>query len=96
MAQAPLGKWTMLMFSADPGISQEGRISQEATMSLLQKTDDLPISRLRQLDTEKVVLLPRDLPVSRLRQSYAEKFVLLPLLGSVIAGIIYLVGALNR
>ena len=45
-------------------------------MSLLQKTDDLPISRLLQL--------------------HAEKIVLLPLLGGVIAGIIYLVGALNR
>jgi hypothetical protein len=45
-------------------------------MSLLQKTHHLPISRLRQLHAEKVVLLP--------------------LLGGVIAGIIYLVGALNR
>ncbi|MGC2078378.1 MAG: hypothetical protein WA728_20555 [Xanthobacteraceae bacterium] len=44
-------------------------------MSLLQKTDDLPISRFR---------------------LHAEKVVLLPLLGGVIAGIIYLVGALNR
>ncbi|MGC2077356.1 MAG: hypothetical protein WA728_15215 [Xanthobacteraceae bacterium] len=45
-------------------------------MSLLQKTDDLPTSRLRQL--------------------HAEKIVLIPLLGGVIAGIIYLVGALDR
>ena len=27
-------------------------------MSLLQKTDDLPMSRLRQLHAERVVLLP--------------------------------------
>ena len=53
-------------------------------MSLLQKTDDLSISRLRQLHAEKVVRL------------HAEKLVLLPLLGGVIASIIYLVGALNR
>ena len=34
--------------------------------------------------------------MSRLRQLRAEKVVLLPLLGGVIAGIICLVGALNR
>ena len=34
--------------------------------------------------------------MSRLRQLHAEKIVLLPLLGGVIAGIICLVGALNR
>ena len=34
--------------------------------------------------------------MSRLRQLHAEKVVLLPLLGGVIAGIICLVGALNR
>jgi hypothetical protein len=50
--------------------------------------------RLRQLHAEKIVLLP--LPMSRLRQLHAEKLVLLPLLGGVIAGIICLVGALNR
>jgi hypothetical protein len=58
------------------------------------------MSGLRQLHAEKVVLLPLlgkgDLPMSRLRQLHAEKVVLLPLLGGVIAGIICLVGALNR
>jgi len=34
--------------------------------------------------------------MSRLRQLHAEKVVLLPLLGALIAGIICLVGALNR
>jgi hypothetical protein len=72
-------------------------ISQEATMSLLQKTDDLPMSKLRQSDAEKVVLFRKgDLPISRLCQLHAEKVVLLPLLGGVIAGIICLVNALNR
>jgi hypothetical protein len=72
-------------------------ISREATMSLLQKTDDLPMSRLRQSDAEKVVLFRKeDLPMSRLRQLHAEKIVLLPLLAGVIVSIIYLVGALNR
>jgi hypothetical protein len=66
-------------------------------MSLLQKTDDLPMSRLRQSDAETVVLFRKgDLPISRLRQLHAEKVLLLPLLGGVIAGIICLVGALNR
>ena len=64
------------------------------------------MSRLRQLRAGKVVLLPligRDRIAanvngrkSRLRQLRAETVVLLPLLGGVIAGIISLVGALNR
>ena len=58
------------------------------------------MSRLRQFHAEKIVLLPlrrkADLPISRLCQLHAEKVVLLPLLGGVIAGIICLVGALNR
>ena len=66
-------------------------------MSLLQKTDDIPMSRLRQSDAETVVLFRKgDLPISRLRQLHAEKVVLLPLLGGVIAGIIYLAAALHR
>jgi hypothetical protein len=49
------------------------------------------------LHAEKVVLFRKqDLPISRLRQWHAEKVVLLPLLFGVIAGIISLVGALNR
>ena len=64
------------------------------------------MSRLRQLLAEKVVLLPPiggdRIPAnvngskSRLRHLRAEKVVLLPLLGGVIAGIICLVGGLNR
>jgi hypothetical protein len=42
-----------------------------------------------------LTLLHRDL-MSRLGQLHAEKVVLLPLLGALIAGIICLVGALNR
>jgi len=66
-------------------------------MSLLQKTDDPPRSRLRQSDAEKVVLFRKgNLPKSKLRQLHAERLVLLPLLAGVIVSIIYLVGALNR
>jgi hypothetical protein len=72
-------------------------ISREVAMSLLQKTDDLPMPRLRQSDAETVVLFRKgNLPISRLRQLHAEKVLLLPLLGGVIAGIICLVSALNR
>jgi hypothetical protein len=48
------------------------------------------MSSIHQLHAEKIV------PMSRLRQLHAERIVLLPLLGGVIAGIICLVGALNR
>jgi len=64
------------------------------------------MSRLRQLRAGKVVLLPligRDRIAanvngrkSGLRHLRAEEVILLPLLGGVIAGIICLVGALNR
>ena len=48
------------------------------------------MARLHQLHAEKIV------PMSGLRQLHAERIVLLPLLAGVIAGIICLVGALNR
>ena len=48
------------------------------------------MARLHQLQAEKIV------PMSGLRQLHAERIVLLPLLAGVIAGIICLVGALNR
>jgi hypothetical protein len=60
------------------------------------------MSRLDQLQAEKVVLLPlldppkADLPMARLRQFQIESVVLLPLLGGTIAGIVCLVRALTR
>jgi hypothetical protein len=48
------------------------------------------MSTLHQLHAENIV------PASSLGQLHAEKLVLLPLLVGVIAGIICLVGALNR
>ena len=48
------------------------------------------MSKLYQLHAENIV------PMSRLRQLHAENIVLLPLIAGVIAGIICLVGALNR
>jgi hypothetical protein len=46
--------------------------------------------------TVQATLGKETFPMSRLRQLHPEKLVLLPLLGGVIAGIISLVGALNR
>jgi hypothetical protein len=64
------------------------------------------MSGSRQLRAEKIVLLPLigadriaanvNGTKPRLRQLRAEQLVLLPLIGGVIAGIICLVGALNR
>jgi hypothetical protein len=48
------------------------------------------MSKLYQLHAENIV------PMSRLRQLHAENIVLLPLVAGTIAGIICLVGALNR
>ena len=58
------------------------------------------MSKLYQLHAEKIVLrqlhAENIVPMSRLRQLHAENIVLLPLIAGTIAGIICLVGALNR